>query len=68
AHHPTLGGVNSTANVEDPTFHCLADVVPFFPGKVCIAHTPLNLWLDGEAKVLYHLAFSFNLEGVALAS
>ena len=35
---------------------------------VCIAHTPLNLWLDGEAKVLYHLAFSFNLEGVALAS
>ena len=45
-----------------------ASEVPFFPGKVCIAHTPLNLWLDGEAKVLYHLAFSFNLEGVALAS
>ncbi len=56
------------ARKEDGKWHCLADVVPFFPGKVCIAHTPLNLWLDGEAKGLYHLAFSFNFEGVALAS
>lgn len=49
-------------------FHGLINVIPFFPGKVCIAHTPLDLWLDGEANGLSHLVFSFNLEGVALAT
>ena len=49
------------ARKEDGKWHCLADVVPFFPGKVCIAHTPLNLWLMERLKGYTTLPFHSTL-------